>query len=215
MRNKNYSFSAVLESYNIIDDPDLIAVEAFIYQAFESDISSAKELKTNLNKLAKAKASGDESDLREAKEDVKESIDEVNKAANDEKDAQRKAKLKKIAKIGGIIAGAIATAATIAVVAKNVKERKARGAEIEKRIDENNAILRKQREELVKAIEDLDSAKASYEKTHANLPKLKKISDEDAKKAADSIKARIPSRLKTDNSETLKKTKEELSSLLN
>ena len=102
-----------LENYLIIDDPDLIAVESFIYAAFESDTSSARELKTNLRKLANAKANNDKDAIKEAKEDVDDNIKEINKAANEEKDSQRKAKLKKVAKIGGIIASTIVTASTI------------------------------------------------------------------------------------------------------
>lgn len=121
---KNLDFGEALESYSIIDDPDVIAVESFIYSALESDNSSVRNLKSDLNKLVKAKASGNETAVKQAKEDVKDSIEDVKNEAEQEKNSTRKAKLKKFAKIGGIIAGTIAAAATVAVVAKKIKDNK-------------------------------------------------------------------------------------------
>lgn len=223
-------FSATLESYTIIDDPDLIAVESFIYGAFESDISCAKELKTNLNKLAKAKASGDESEIREAKEDVKDSIEDVNKAAAEEKNAERKAKLKKIAKIGGAIAGTIAATVTIAAVAKKVKsnvaERRARNEEQDRRFAENNAILKRQREEMEQAWNDLQKTKVSYQKTHSELEEVNRVLKEYTKsdngenlRPAEQVKASLKriydnSKRDEETGERIKKTQKDLDDLL-
>lgn len=117
---KNTNFSEVLESYNINEDPDLIAIESYIYAAFESD---AAEVKTNLRKLAKAKAENDDAAVREAKKDVDDSIREINNNANNEKDARKKEKLKKAAKLAGVIAGTLATAATINVAVKKIRDK--------------------------------------------------------------------------------------------
>lgn len=157
-------YADVLESYTIIDDPDVIAIESFISYALESENSEAnsdaRELKTNLNKLVRAKKSGDKSEFKKAKDDVDDSIKDVNDAANKEKDLKKKARLRKIAKIGGIIAGSLATAATVAVVAKKLKDKKdARdkaSAEVAARIDRNNEILRRQNEEIRRDLADLE-----------------------------------------------------------
>lgn len=189
-------YTEALESMVIVDDPDVIAIEAFISSALESDVADAKKLKSNLNKLARAKSSGDNTAINEAKEEVKESIDDVNEAAENEKDANRKAKLKKIAKIGAAIAGTIVAAAGVAVAAKklknNVDERRARGAEIAARIDKNNEILKQQQEEINRALADLDGrgenlAKSFKEKGDALKKRADEIFDtpESKKKIAD------------------------------
>ena len=178
------NYCEVLESYTIIDDPDVIAIESFIYSALESDTSEAnsdaKELKANLNKLVRAKKSGDQSEIKQAKDDVNDSIKDVNEAANKEKDLKRKARLKKIAKIGGIIAGTLATAATVAVVAKKLKDKKDSrnklSAELAAKFDENNRILKQQNEEIRRGLSDLDKTKKDVENNistrHAELNKV-------------------------------------------
>ena len=120
------TYASALENYAISDNEELIAIEAFIYGAFESDTSSSADLKKNLRKLANAKARDDYEEVKEAKRDVDENISELNRAAVSEKDAKKKEKLKKAAKIGGIIAATLAVAATAAVAIKKLKSNKSK-----------------------------------------------------------------------------------------
>ena len=115
------NFVEALESYTIIDDPDVIAIESVIYGALESDNGGA-ELKKNLRKLAKAKAKDDKDAIREAKNDVDESIRELNNEANKEKDEVKKEKLKEIVKVGAIIAGTLYVAKNINAAIKELKK---------------------------------------------------------------------------------------------
>ena len=115
------SYAATLESYIIIDNPDMIAIESIIYGAFESETSSVSELKTNLRRLAKAKAENDDNATREAKNAVDENIDNISEAAKNEKDNRKKEKLKKAIKIGAIIAGTLASAATINIAVNKIR----------------------------------------------------------------------------------------------
>ncbi len=167
------SYSAVLESYTIIEDPDLIAVEAFIYGAFESDTSSARKLKSNLNKLAKAKANNDKEEIQDAKDEVKESINELNDQAANEKDSKKKDKLKKIAKVGGIIAATIMTAATIHTVAKHIKNNQTSKKEILERHAANNKKIEELNAKTKEKLDELEKQKAEFAKgfseRHAKL----------------------------------------------
>ena len=52
---KNNNFVSTLESFTIIDDPDMITIESIIYGALESDTTTT-DLKIDLRRLAKAKA---------------------------------------------------------------------------------------------------------------------------------------------------------------
>jgi hypothetical protein len=162
-------YAEALESYTIIEDPDLIAVESFIYSAFESDMSAVKKLKAKLTKLAKAKSKNDKEEVAEAKREVDDAVEDLNEAANDEADARKKAKMKKLAKAGAITAGAIATVATIATVAKKIRDGKDRKAEISRRVEEK----------------------------YGDLIAEGGISDDDAKRAADSVKERFEKSVKT------------------
>ena len=117
------SYASMLESYSIIDDTDLIAVESCIYTALESNSSITTKLKSSLNKLARAKANNDKEEIREAKQEVDENIDEINDQAQNETDNTKKNAMKKVAKIGGVIAATVATAATIAVAANKLKNK--------------------------------------------------------------------------------------------
>lgn len=157
-------YSEVLESYTIIDDPDMIAIESFIYSALESDVSSVNKLKTNLNKLVKAKASGNETAVKQAKEEVEENVRDVNEEAANEKDAKRKAKLKKFAKIGGIIAGTIVVAASVAAVAKKIKDNKnavrtTDNSSIESRANEIRSEVAKRQSELADKRKDVEKTR--------------------------------------------------------
>lgn len=189
-------YTEALESMVIVDDPDIIAIEAFISSALESDVSDAKRLKSNLNKLARAKNSGDTAAINKAKDEVNDSIDDVNEAAEKEKDANRKAKLKKIAKIGAAIAGTIVTAAGVAVAVKKLKDkrdiRRAESDKVAAQIAENNEILKRQREEIETALADLDGrgenlANSFKEKGDALKKRADEIFDtpESKKKIAD------------------------------
>ena len=180
------NYSEVLESYNIIDDPDLIAVEAFIYEAMESDISSVNKLKNNLNKLVKAKASGNEAAVKQAKDEVEENVKDVNEEAAKEKDAKRKAKLKKFAKIGGIIAGTIVAAAAVGVVAKKIKDGKAAAKISENRGNEIAAKANEIRDEAANRRSEMGDKRKEIERSAAELrEKVNRTAAEIGAKRAD------------------------------
>ena len=166
----NNIFTEVLESYTIIDDPNVIAIESIIYEALESDTAKS-DLKKNLRALTKAKANNDDASVKEAKKDVDESIRELNSEANKEKDENKKAKLKKAAKIGAIIAGTVATAASIAVAAKMIKNNKNLKNELDAIVKDNSDLADK----YGSVIKERDSARRRVYELLDDLGKIDEV----------------------------------------
>ena len=173
------NFSEALESYMISDDADLIAIESFIYSALESDTSSApnNDLKKNLSKLANAKAKNDDEKVKEVKEEINENIRDLESAAAREKNEKRKAKLKKAAKIGGIIAGTIAVAATLALAIKKLRNDKAlRDAKAMQEVRDN--FMREHKPEMERKINEVrNEMNEVTNKTREMSDRLKKIKE--------------------------------------
>ena len=87
-----------LESYQIWDDPDLIAIEATI----EGSLGKTKIARKEKRLMAAAQA-GDDKAVQEIKEDIDEDLERVRKAARAEKNKQLAACALKVAAVAATI----------------------------------------------------------------------------------------------------------------